>query len=178
MWSGTGALSMSCPLIEKDSLLNLEMLGVVEKDPVAPAPASAPSSPTPDPGEEEQVIQIPEESCTSEPEETADLEGGLDLTWGRYPAIPLQFAHSKVNQTCAGLVRGISLGAQLDLCSLGSLQVTISHGPAAGEVCYEYQSWVITQMSLQLPLLNTSNHLTPLQASRSYEQTQCSSCHS
>ena len=85
------------------SLLNLEMLDVAEKDPMAPAPASAPSSPTPDPEEEEQVVQIPKESCTSEPEEAAHLEGGLDLIWGRYPAIPLGFAHLQVNQTHAGL---------------------------------------------------------------------------
>ena len=77
------------PPIEEDSLLNLEMLDVAEKDPVAPTPASAPSSPTPDP--EKQVIQIPEESCTSEPEEAAHLEGGLDLIWARYPARPPGF---------------------------------------------------------------------------------------
>ena len=35
---------MSCPNIEEYGLLNLEMLDVVEKDPVAPAPVSPPSS--------------------------------------------------------------------------------------------------------------------------------------
>ena len=67
------------PLIEGESLLNLEMLDVAEKDTVATAPACAPASPTPDPEEEEQVIQIPEQSCASEPEEAACSEGGLDL---------------------------------------------------------------------------------------------------
>ena len=137
------------PLIEEDSLPNLEILDVAEKDPMGPAAASAPSSPTPDPEEEEWVILIPEEYCTLEQEEAAHLEGGLNLVWGRYSARPLGFAHSQVNQTHVGLARGIPLGAQLDLHSLGSLQVTISHGPAAGEVHYEYHSQVITQASLQ-----------------------------
>ena len=93
---------MSCPLIEEDSLLNVEMLDVAEKDPMAPAPASALPSSTPDPEEEEQVVLIPKESCTSEPEEAAHWEGGLDPIWGRYPARPLGFAHLQANQTCAG----------------------------------------------------------------------------
>ena len=47
------------------------------------------------------------------------MEGGLDLIWGRYLTIPLGFAHSQANKTCAGLARGAPLGAQLDLYSLG-----------------------------------------------------------
>ena len=151
MWSHAGALPMSCPLIEEYGLLNLEILDVAEKDPMTPAPASAASSPPPDPEEEEQVVLIPEESWTFEPEEAVPLEGGLHLVWGRYPTRPSGFAHSQANQTHAGLVRGIPLGAQLDFHSLGSLQIAISHGPAARDVHYEYQSWVITQASLQLP---------------------------
>ena len=120
------------------------------------APASIPTSPTPDPEEEEQFIQIPEESCASEPEEAAHSEEGVDFIQGRYPAIPPGIACSQANQTHAGLVRAICLGAQLDVCSLGSLQVTISHGLAVGEVHYEYQSWVITQASLLLPLFKPS----------------------
>ena len=100
------------------------------------APMSAPTFPTPDPEEEDQVIQIPEESYTSEPEEAAHLEGDLDLVWSRYPAIPPGFAHSWVNQPHGGLVRGIPLGVQLDSHSLGSLQVIISHGLAVGKVWY------------------------------------------
>ena len=69
------------PLIEEGCLLKLEMLDVVEKNPMAPTPGSALSSPTPDP-EEEQVVLTPEESCTSEPEESACLEGELTLVWG------------------------------------------------------------------------------------------------
>ena len=80
-------------LIEEDGLLKLEMLDVAEKDPLAPTPASDPSSPTPDPEEVEQVVPIPKESFTSGPEEAAHLEGGLDLIWGRYPARPLGSAH-------------------------------------------------------------------------------------
>ena len=40
MWSNAGAPPMSCPLLEGDGLLNVEMLDVAVKDPVAPAPAS------------------------------------------------------------------------------------------------------------------------------------------
>ena len=130
------------PLIEEDYLLKLELLDVVEKDPVAPTSASTPSSPIPDP-EEEQIIPKPEESCTSEPEEAACLKGELIVLWGPYPAGLLGFACSPVNQTCAHLGRGIPLGAQLHLHSLGSLQVTLSHGPAARELCYEYQPKVL-----------------------------------
>ena len=70
---------------------------------------------------------------------------------GRFPSVPPGFAHSHVNQTHTGLARGIPLGAWLDLHSLGSLQVTNSQYPAVEEVQYEYQSWVITQLSLQMP---------------------------
>ena len=143
-------------LIEEDSLLNLEMLDVVEKDPMAPAPASTASYPTPYPKEEKQIIQIPKEPCTSKPEEASHWEGGLDLVQGRYPAIPLGFTHTQVNQTHADLAKGIPLGTQLSLCSLGSLWVTISHGPAVGKMCYEYQSQMITQALLQLPLFEPS----------------------
>ena len=59
------------PFIEDDGLLNLKILDVAEKDPMAPGPASAPVSTTPDPEDEEQGMQRPKESCTSEPEEAA-----------------------------------------------------------------------------------------------------------
>ena len=72
-WVLCGAVQELCqclaPLIEEDGLLDLEMLDVSEKDPMASTPASAPSSPTPDPEGEEQVVQIPKESCASEPAE-------------------------------------------------------------------------------------------------------------
>ena len=38
----------------------------------------------------------------------------------------------------------------------GALQVTLPHDPAGGEVCYEYQSWVVMQASLQLALFEPS----------------------
>ena len=77
------------------------MLDVAEKDPMIPAAASSPSSPTTDP-EEEQVL-IPKESCAPEPEEAAHSKGGLDIVWGRYLTRPLGFAHSQANQTHVGL---------------------------------------------------------------------------
>ena len=85
------------------------------------------------------------------------MEGELALLWGHYPARPPGFAHLPVTQTCASLGRVIPLEEQLDIHSLGSLQVTISHVPAAEEVCYKYQSWVVMQPSLQLALFKPSN---------------------
>ena len=41
-------------------------------------------------------------------------------------------------------------GAHLDLSSLGSMQVIVSHNPITGGVQLQYQSMVISQMSLQL----------------------------
>ena len=58
------------------------------------APVSVPASSTPNPEEEDQVVQVPVESRTLEPEETAHLEGGLNLIWGRYPTILLGFGCS------------------------------------------------------------------------------------
>ena len=52
--------------------------------------------------------------------------------------------------------RGHTLGAQLDLHSLGSLQATISYDPVAREVWYEYQCQVITRALLQLPQFKPS----------------------
>ena len=128
---------------------------MAEKDPIAPTSAPVPSSPTPDP-EEEEVILTPKESCTSEPEEAAYSEGELTIIWGQYEARPMGFSHSPVTKTCARLGRGIPLGEQPDLHSLGPPQVTISHGPAAGEVSYEYQSQVVMQASLKLALFEPS----------------------
>ena len=125
LWSGAGALPVSFSLLEGSKLLKLEMLDVVEKDPMAPAPPSA--SPTLDP------LQVPEKPCTSEPEEAAHSAEGLDLTWRRFPSVPLGFACLRVNWTHTGLAKDIPLGAWLDLHSLGSLLVTIPHYPMVGE---------------------------------------------
>ena len=80
MWSGAEVPPVSCPLLEGDGLLKLEMLDIAEKDTVAPAPASAPSSHTPEPEEKKQItLQVPKEPCNSEPEEVAHLVEGLDV---------------------------------------------------------------------------------------------------
>ena len=70
-------------------------------------------------------------------------------------------AHSHLNWAHTGLAWGISLGAWLDLCSLGSLWVIFSHYLAVGEVWCEFQSWVITQVCCKWPSLNPQNHLIP-----------------
>ena len=64
-------------------------------------------SPTPEPEEEEHILQVPEEPCTSDPEEAAHLMGELGLIWGRFPARPPGFIHLQANQAHAGLAWGI-----------------------------------------------------------------------
>ena len=90
MWSDAGAPPMPCPpLLEGDSLLNLEMLDVAEKDPADPVPVSAPAS----------LLQSLKRRNRSyrDPEEAAHLMGGLDLIWGRFSAVPPGFACSQGN---------------------------------------------------------------------------------
>ena len=88
MWSGAGAPPVPCPLLEGGGPLNLEMLDIAKKDPIAPAPASA--SPTPEPKEEEEItLQVPRNPCASEPEEAAYLAGGLDFICVKFPSVPL-----------------------------------------------------------------------------------------
>ena len=67
--------------------------------------------------------------------------GFTDLLADEANQHPLEEVDSPVN---------IPLVAQLDLNSLGSLQVIVSHNPMTGEVQYQYQSRVISWMSLQL----------------------------
>ena len=55
------------------------MLDVADRGLVAPIPASTPDSPTPEPEEEEQILQVPKEPCTSESEKAAHLMGRLGL---------------------------------------------------------------------------------------------------
>ena len=91
-----GSASVLPPSLKEAVSLNLEMLDIAKKDPIAPAPASA--SPTPEPKEEEHItLQVPKEPCTSEPEEAAHSAGGMDHVWRRFPSVPLGFAHLHVN---------------------------------------------------------------------------------
>ena len=172
LWNSAGSLPVSYPLLGGGSLLNLKMLDIARK-----APASA--SPTPEPKEEEQTtLLVLKEPCAPEPEEAVHLAWELDLVWGRFPSVPPGFPHSCVNWTQTGLARGIPLGTQLDLHSLGSLQMTISHYPAVRHIWCEYQildnnSGVTAYAPVQTP----QNHLTPLQTFRNFEWKQHSSCH-
>ena len=50
----------------------------------------------------------------------------------------------------------ISLDSQLDLTFLGSREWMVSHYPAKGKVHFQYQTWVITQVTLQLTLTKHS----------------------
>ena len=109
--------------------------------------------------------------------ESFPFRGKTEPQQGRFPSIPLELAHLHANQTHAGLAGDIPLGAWLDLCFLGSLQVTTLHDPVAGEVRYVYQSQVITQVSLQLPLFEPSKPYDSPPRIQEFEWTQCSNCH-
>ena len=146
------------PLLEKGDLLNNTMLDVVEKDTVTPpVPAERVSSleKKSEPREEELTnLPDPNEQQDSEPEGAAH-SGELALVQRRLPLAswiywfmgalvwptPLEDVDLSVN---------IPLGSSLDLSSLGSLQVIVSHNHMTEEVWYQYQSRVVSQMSLQL----------------------------
>ena len=102
------------------------MLDVPEKDLMAPAAASAPASPAPDAKEEEEVTQISEESCASEPEEVCPFRGRIRPHMGQTSSNTTGIRPLTGELNPCGFDK--TLGVQLDLLSLESLQVTISHG--------------------------------------------------
>ena len=122
-------------LLEKANLLYLEMLDMVRKDHMTPAPAERASSLIP---RVEQPISVPtpNELPASEPEEAAQSEE-LALVQRRRPLAPTGFILSWVDESGPPPIEeakwpvtiplGILWGAQLDHTSLGSLQVTVSH---------------------------------------------------
>ena len=144
-------------------LLDPTVLDMENKDPVTPAPAGR--APSPEPREEEPIsLLAPNELPTSEPKEAAHSEELAPVQRRLSLASPwvYPFMGSQVQPTLfrgCGLAGRYTPGSPIDLSSLGSLQVTISHYPAMGEVQYQYQSWVIAQISLQLTLSKPSDQL-------------------
>ena len=163
-------------VIESCDLVNLKMLDVARRDPMAPT--SKGSTPLLTPTAEPPVgVPIPSEPTASEPGEAATPEE-LTLVPRWRPLAPPGFSLSWVDESGSPLPQqadwpmSVPLGAQLDCASLDSLQVTILHFPAMGEVQCEYQSWTValtslTQVSLQLALPKPQINLTPLPRLRS-----------
>ena len=126
------------PLLEQGDLLNLDMLDVVMKDFMTPAPEESASSP-----EGPVSVSAPSELTTSQPEEAA-LPEELALVPRRRLPLPPWFTLSWANESGSPPPKqvnwplSIPLGAQLDFASLESLQVTISHYPVTGEVTVPY----------------------------------------
>ena len=161
MWSSTGAPQMLTPLVKEGDLLDLAMLDAVKKNPMAPpVPAEGVSLLEP---RVKEPINLPaaNELPASGPEQDAH-SGELALVWRRLPLAPPGFTCSLADESSqapledADLPVSTSLGAQLDLSSLGSLKVTVFHYPVMGEVQYQYLSQVIAQTSLQLTLSEPS----------------------
>ena len=115
----------------------------------------------------EEPIGIPtlDETPTSEPEEVVHSEE-LALVQRRRPLAPCRFTLPWTDKSRPPLNWWVNvpLGTQLDLTSMGSLHVAVYHYPVTGEVPYQYQFWVVAQMSLQLTPSKLSDWLdSPLQ---------------
>ena len=83
--------------------------------------------------------------------------------WSRLPPAPPGFIGSWADRSSpppgeeVDSPVNIPLGAQLDLSSLGSLQVIVSYNSMMGQVWYQHQSRVISWTSLQLAPSEPSN---------------------
>ena len=157
------------PLIEEDCLLDLGMLDVVEKDPMALAPASASSSSTPDP-EEEKVVLTHEESLHFRARGSLLFGGSANPHMGPISSKTTGICPLNGESNWCWFSKGYAPRSATRPLLSRVTKVAISHSPVAREVCYEYQSWVVTQSLLQLALFQPLNHLTPLPGFRSCEQ--------
>ena len=181
--SSPWALQIPCPSTWEGWLLDITILNVVEKDPVTPLiPRERVSLPEKKPVSQEEEITATQSSNRPdavEPEGTG-CSGELVIVRRWLPPAP-----PGLYQVMGGWVWptpledvdsliSIPMGAQLDLSSLGSLQVVISHNPVIGEVQYQYQSRVISQTSLQLAPSQILRLVWPLpNILRDHEQIQC-----
>ena len=135
-------------VIQSSNPLDLGMLDVAEKDPVPPA--SEGRSPSLIPQVEPPIgVTVPGEASTLEPGEATQPEGLTLVPRQRLlppPAFSLLWADESDPPPLvqAGWPMHIPQGAQLDFASLGSIQVTLSHFPAMGEVHCEYESQTVS----------------------------------
>ena len=105
--------------------------------------------------EESTAAHTPDSPEALEPERTGS-SGELVISWRWLQPAPPGFTRSWVDKSDTSPLEdtdslvSIPLGAWLDISSLGSMHVIISHNPMMGEVQYQYQSRVISWMSLQM----------------------------
>ena len=124
------------PLLERGDLIDLEMLDMARKDPMTPVPAERASSLRPR-VEEPISIPAPNKPPASGPQEAAKSEE-LALVQRRRPRVPPKLTLSWVMSSTYSPQKemdwpvSITLGAQLDLTSFRSLQVTVSYYPIMG----------------------------------------------
>ena len=144
-------------LVQQYNLLDLEMLDMARKDPMAsPVPTVLASSLGPR-VEEPIGIPNPDKPPALEPKKAVHSEE-LTLMQRRRPLVPPGFTLSWAYESStppledADWLVSLPLGDHLDLTSSGSLQVTVSHYPTMRKVWYQCQTWVIAQTSLQLTL--------------------------
>ena len=136
--SSTRAPQVPYPMIESDNKVDLEMLDVARRDPMAPASKRRATLPTP---RVEPLISglTPSNPPTLEPEKAAPPEE-LTLEARQRPLPPPGFTLLCVHESDssppeqADWCSSVPPGAKLDFASLESLQVTISHYPVMGKV--------------------------------------------
>ena len=161
-----GAVQELCrcltPLLQRGNLLDLKMLDVARKDSMTPAPKERASWPRPR-VKEPIGVPAPNEPPTLEPKEAAKSEE-LALMQERRPSAPPGFTLSWADESDpypledTALPVLIPMGAQLDLSSLETLQVLVSHNTIMRKVQYQYQSMGASMTSLQLDLPESSDH--------------------
>ena len=151
--------------MERGDQLTLSMLEVTEEE-TTTSPSSVEETRSLDKEPEpwkEQPTTIHASECLEEaslPEETGS--SGMTIAWRWLPLTPLGFAEPLVGKSGLppleddGSLLGIPQGAQLDLSSLGLMQVVIKQNTLKWEMWYQYQTRVISWMSLYLDL---SDHL-------------------
>ena len=94
-----------------------------------------------------------------EPERDVSL-GVVAITWRRLPLTPPGFSETLPTESGppplqdAGSQLGVPWGAQLDLTSLGSMQMVITQNTLTGDLQYHYETGVISQTPLHLTLPN------------------------
>ena len=144
-------------MAEEGDLFSMEMeiwVGV-RKNPMATTPSKRALSLIP-------RVEEPTSATALNPPPTSELEGAvspedLALVPRRWPLPPPGFL-PWAQMTLQYCLRRICMG--MDLTALKSLQVTISHTPATGEVHYHLQAQSITRRSLSGT--SPQEHLKPL----------------
>ena len=114
--------------------------------------------------EEPTGTTVPNPPPVSKPQRAASSED-LALMLRRWPLQPPRFSPLDSDDLAIPPLESMyrqgamPMGTMLDLTALESLQVTISHTPATGEVHCHLQTWSITMRSLSS--ISSQEHLEP-----------------